>query len=101
MTKSKQNPEKEKPEKEKEVFGRFRLTVDCVVFGLDFASNNLKIVLIKRSEDPFKDCWSLPGGFVYGTEEAQAAARRTLEQKTGLTDVFLEQLYTFDDLERD
>ncbi|HEX8251463.1 MAG TPA: NUDIX domain-containing protein [Pyrinomonadaceae bacterium] len=87
--------------KEKVVFGRFRLTVDCVVFGLDFASNNLKIVLIRRSEDPFKDCWSLPGGFVYGNEETQAAARRTLERKTGLTDVFLEQLYTFDDLARD
>jgi 8-oxo-dGTP diphosphatase len=87
--------------KEKVVFGRFRLTVDCVVFGLDFAANNLKLVLIKRGEEPFKDCWSLPGGFVYGNEETQAAARRTLERKTGLTDVFLEQLYTFDDLARD
>ena len=87
--------------KEKVVFGRFRLTVDCVVFGLDFASNNLKIVLINRDEEPFKDCWSLPGGFVYGDEKTQAAARRTLERKTGLTDVFLEQLYTFDDLARD
>ncbi len=94
MAKSKQNSEKE-------VFGRFRLTVDCVVFGLDFAANNLKLVLIKRSEDPFKDCWSLPGGFVYGNEGTRAAARRTLERKTGLTGVFLEQLYTFDDPARD
>ena len=86
---------------ETEVFGRFRLTVDCVVFGLDFASNNLKLVLVKRGEEPFKDCWSLPGGFVYGLEETQAAARRTLEMKTGLTDVFLEQLYTFDSPTRD
>ncbi len=96
MTRSNQST-KEK----KEVFGRFRLTVDCVVFGLDFAANHLKIVLIQRSEEPFKDCWSLPGGFVYGQEETQAAARRTLEKKTGLTDIFLEQLYTFDDVERD
>ncbi len=96
MVNSKQNSEKEK-----EVFGRFRLTVDCVVFGLDFAANDLKLVLIKRSEDPFKDCWSLPGGFIYGGEETIEAARRTLEKKTGLTDVFLEQLYTFDHPERD
>jgi 8-oxo-dGTP diphosphatase len=96
MAKSKHNSEKEK-----EVFGRFRLTVDCVVFGLDFAANDLKLVLIKRSEDPFKDCWSLPGGFVYGDEETKEAARRTLVKKTGLTDVFLEQLYTFDALDRD
>ncbi len=87
--------------KEKIVFGRFRLTVDCVVFGLDFESNSLKLVLVKRGEEPFKDCWSLPGGFVYGQEETIEAARRTLAAKTGLTDVFLEQLYTFDSLERD
>lgn len=94
---------KSKKQSEKEIkgFGRFRLTVDCVVFGLDFVENNLKLVLIKRTEDPFKDCWSLPGGFVYSNEESQSAARRTLEKKTGLTDVFLEQLYTFDDPGRD
>lgn len=85
----------------KAVFGQFRLTVDCVVFGLDFAAHNLKIVLIQRSEEPFNDCWSLPGGFVFGQEETKDAARRTLETKTGLTDVFLEQLYTFDELGRD
>jgi 8-oxo-dGTP diphosphatase len=87
----------EKPE----IFGRFRLTVDCVVFGLDFEASSLKLLLVKRGEEPFKDCWSLPGGFVYGNEVTEAAARRTLARKTGLTDVFLEQLYTFDDLGRD
>ena len=86
---------------ETKVFGRFRLTVDCVVFGLDFAANNLKLVLVKRAEEPFKDCWSLPGGFVFGQEETLAAARRALQTKTGLGNVFLEQLYTFDGLERD
>ncbi|MBS1792807.1 MAG: NUDIX hydrolase [Acidobacteria bacterium] len=84
-----------------EVFGRFRLTVDCVVFGLDFAANSLKLLLVRRGEEPFKDCWALPGGFVYGDEETPDAARRNLERKTGLTDVFLEQLYTFDSLTRD
>lgn len=83
------------------VFGRFRLTVDCVVFGLDFAAHSLKLVLVKRAEEPFQDCWSLPGGFVRGAEETIAAARRTLLQKTGLDGVFLEQLYTFDAIGRD
>lgn len=83
------------------VFGRFRLTVDCVVFGVDFASHSLKLLLVKRGEEPFKNCWSLPGGFVFGDEETKDAARRTLETKTGLKDIFLEQLYTFDSLDRD
>lgn len=87
--------------KEAAVFGRFRVTVDCVVFGLDFTSNSLKLVLVKRGEEPFKDCWSLPGGFVYANEETREAARRVLEKKTGLIDVFLEQLYTFDSPARD
>lgn len=96
MTDAKQNSRK-KPA----AFGRFRLTVDCVVFGLDFASDSLKLVLVRRGEKPFRDCWSLPGGFVRADEQAEAAARRTLFEKTGLTDVFLEQLYTFDAPTRD
>lgn len=82
-------------------FGLFRVTVDCVVFGLDIASSSLKLVLVKRLEEPFQDCWSLPGGFVGAGERAEAAARRKLAEKTGLENVFLEQLYTFDDPRRD
>src|SRR4051812_27465074 len=81
--------------------GRFSVTTDCVVFGIDLADNVLKIVLVKRKEAPFLDHWSLPGGFVWADERAEDAARRVLKQKTGLEDVFLEQLYTFDDLQRD
>lgn len=81
--------------------GRFWITVDCVVFGLDFASNSLKLLLARRAEEPFKDHWALPGGFVRHHEKTDEAARRVLEQKTGLNDVFLEQLYTFDDPLRD
>lgn len=97
MARRKQNSS----EKTAQDFGRFRLTVDCAVFGLDFASDSLKIVLVKRGEEPFRDCWSLPGGFVRREETSEAAARRSLFEKTGLTDVFLEQLYTFDAPERD
>jgi 8-oxo-dGTP diphosphatase len=81
--------------------GRFLITVDCVVFGLDLEAGKLKFVLVKRKEEPFLDQWSLPGGFVRSDERAEEAARRVLREKTGLRDVFLEQLYTFDDPERD
>ncbi|MEZ5426871.1 MAG: NUDIX domain-containing protein [Pyrinomonadaceae bacterium] len=81
--------------------GRFFVTADCVVFGLDLTASTLKIVLVKRKEEPFLDWWSLPGGFVQSDERAEEAARRILKQKTGLENVFLEQLYTFDDFGRD
>lgn len=81
--------------------GRFFVTADCVVFGLDLTAKTLKIVLVRRKEEPFLDYWSLPGGFVQSIERAEAAARRILTEKTGLEDVFLEQLYTFDDPDRD
>ncbi len=75
------------------------LTVDCVVFGLD--DEDLKVLLIERRSEPFAGCWALPGGFVEVTETLDAAARRELAEETGLTDVYLEQLYTFGAIERD
>lgn len=75
------------------------LTVDCVVFGLDDA--DLKVLLIQRGVAPFKGSWALPGGFVHVDETLEEAARRELEEETGLRNVFLEQLYTFGDLKRD
>lgn len=89
------NPEKLPP------IGRFCITVDCVVFGLDFSSDALKLLLAKRIEEPFESRWSLPGGFVRHHESTADAARRVLAQKTGIDDVYLEQLYTFDDPARD
>lgn len=80
-------------------YPRPAVTVDCVVFGLD--SGTLKILLIKRTSPPFAGCWALPGGFVDADETLDAAARRELEEETGLRDVFLEQLYSFGDPGRD
>ncbi|HLJ89371.1 MAG TPA: NUDIX domain-containing protein [Candidatus Angelobacter sp.] len=80
-------------------FARPALTVDCVIFGLD--EEGLKILLIKRALEPFRGRWALPGGFVQSDETVDAAARRELEEETGLQRVFLEQLYTFGDLDRD
>ena len=75
------------------------LAADCVVFGFD--EGDLKVMLIKRGLDPFAGRWALPGGFVRMGETVDAAARRELQEETGLHDVFLEQLYTFGGLKRD
>lgn len=75
------------------------MTVDCVVFGLD--EKDLKIILIERDVDPFKGRWALPGGFVHFDESLEAAAIRELKEETGIENVFLEQLYTFGEVNRD
>ena len=80
-------------------FPRPALTVDCVVFGLD--DQALKILLIQRAAEPYKGRWALPGGFVNVAEALDDAARRELEEETGLKSVFLEQLYTFGKVDRD
>lgn len=80
-------------------FPRPALTVDCVVFGLD--AEGLKILLIRRGLEPFRNRWALPGGFVRVDESIDDAARRELHEETGLENVFLEQLYTFGTLGRD
>jgi len=73
--------------------------VDCVVFGFD--EGDLKVLLIQRGIAPFKGRWALPGGFVRVDETLEDAARRELEEETGLKRIFLEQLYTFGALNRD
>lgn len=80
-------------------YPRAALTVDCVVFGFD--EGELKVLLIERGLAPFKGKWALPGGFVRVEETVDEAARRELAEETGLTRVFLEQLYTFGSLNRD
>lgn len=80
-------------------YPRPALTVDCVVFGLDDAE--LKVLLIQRLEPPFQHSWALPGGFVRMDEDLDAAALRELSEETGITDVFLEQLYSVGTVDRD
>lgn len=80
-------------------YPRAALTVDCVVFGFD--EDALKVLLIRRGIEPFKNRWALPGGFVRPDETLDAAALRELQEETGLREVYLEQLYTFGRLDRD
>jgi 8-oxo-dGTP diphosphatase len=80
-------------------FEKPSVTVDIVI--LTVHDNALKVLLVKRLEHPFKDAWSLLGGFVGMTESLDEAAARVLKQKGQLRSVFLEQLYTFGKVNRD
>lgn len=78
---------------------RFLLAVDCIIFGYD--GQDLKLLVIQRSFEPFKGQWSLLGGFVGETESAEGAAARVLKELTGLDGVYMEQLSTFTEPDRD
>ncbi len=80
-------------------YSTFYLAVDCIIFG--FNGLELKILLIKRNFEPQKGKWSLMGGFLQQDESLDGAAERILFQLTGLRDVYLEQLYTYGDMNRD
>ena len=77
------------------------VTVDLLVMGVDQSYDHLKILLIKRREHPYQDCWALPGGFIRMDESGYQAAGRELEEETGLTGIYLEQIYTFTQPKRD
>jgi 8-oxo-dGTP diphosphatase len=80
-------------------YPRPALSVDCVVFATYEAG--LRVLLIRRGEEPFGGSWALPGGFVRMAETTEEAARRELEEETSLRSAFLEQLYTFSRVDRD
>ena len=68
------------------------VTTDVVIFTI--RDHMLELLLIRRGSDPFKNSWALPGGFVNIDEDLEACALRELEEETGVTGVYLEQLYT-------
>ena len=75
------------------------LAVDLVVFG--YQKGTLSILLLNRKEAPFKNQWVLPGAFLQMDERFLDTCSRVLKTKLGMDNLYLEQLYTYDDLHRD
>lgn len=76
-----------------------RIAVDAVVFG--YAGQQLQLLLIRRNIPPFEGEWALPGGQVLYEESLEAAVERELQEETGISINYLEQLYTFGQPGRD
>ncbi|MDB4923973.1 NUDIX domain-containing protein [Mucilaginibacter sp.] len=73
-------------------------SIDCLIFGFD--AGELKILLIERNEEPFKDWLALPGYFVKQEESLDDAADRILYELTGLRDLPMKQFHTFGEVNR-
>ena len=83
------------------IYERPSVTVDVVVFTL--RHNELQVLLIQRKHWPYEGMWAIPGGFITMDESLEKAARRELAEETGVNDpsIYLEQLYTFGNPDRD
>jgi len=78
---------------------KFLVAVDCVVFG--YEAGELRLLLYPRAFEPVKGEWSLMGGFMQEGESSEEAACRVLKETTGLDNIFLEQVYSFTDPQRE
>ena len=76
-----------------------QVTVDIVIFTIQ--EQVLKVLLVKRLIPPFVGQCAIPGGFVLEDEDLDEAALRELREETGVSDVYLEQLYSFGKVDRD
>lgn len=84
------------------------VAVDLIIFALRGNQRpenplpiDLKALLVRRDQPPCQDCWAIPGGFIQPGESLVEAARRELDAVADVRDVYLEQLYTFGDTQRD
>ncbi len=94
-----------------EAFDQLSMTVDILLVSVssekqeNYRKTNKKmmsILLVKRDDYPYKDKWCLPGGFLNPkTETLEECAKRVLKKETNLKELYLEQLYTFDAINRD
>lgn len=91
-------------------YRRPSVTVDMLIFTVRdgirrnwrrLPEKTLQLLLVKRGRHPFMGMWALPGGFVQVEESLEDAAIRELREETGVSDVYLEQLYTWGDVNRD
>lgn len=83
---------------ENKLFFQIAISVDCVIFG--FEDNELKVLLIKSDLEEYKGKWTLLGDLVKPDEDLDSASYRVLQERTGLDDVYLEQVHTFGDVNR-
>jgi len=79
-------------------FFNIAVSVDCVIFG--YESKRLKVLLIKSDLKEYEGLWSLLGDLVKPTEDMEQAPYRVLAERTGLQDVYLEQVHTFGSINR-
>lgn len=91
-------------------YERPSVTVDMLIFTVmeqeqnnyrKLADKSLQLLLIQRGEHPFLGQWALPGGFVGISESVEEAARRELYSETNIDNIYMEQLYTWGDVDRD
>ncbi len=80
-------------------YARPSVSVDVVVFR-EFTSKH-HVLLIQRKKEPFANCWALPGGFMNMNETVETAAKRELQEETGLVADRVEQLHAFSKVKRD
>lgn len=80
-------------------YDRPSVTVDVVLFA--FREHDLKVLLVQRKKGPYQGFWAIPGGFIEMDETLEQAAQRELREETSVSGVYLEQLYTFGDPDRD
>ncbi len=81
------------------MFEKPSVAVDVLIFTIE--DDTLKVVMVERSEFPYKGCLALPGVFVGIDESLEDAVKRGVEVETGLTDIYFEQLYTWGEVKRD
>jgi ADP-ribose pyrophosphatase YjhB (NUDIX family) len=91
-------------------YERPSVTNDVIIFTTDdikeanqrkVPKKGMQVLLVKRDEYPDKGKWSIPGGFIDVNESLEDGAKRKLREKTGVENVYIEQLYTFGDINRD
>jgi len=78
---------------------RFHVALDCIIFGFD--KGELKLLIHKRRFEPFMGHWSLFGGFLKADESLTDAANRILKELTGLEHIYMEELQTYGEIDRD
>lgn len=93
-----------------DVFKKPSFTVDMLIFTVTdeekenyrrLPEKSLKILLVKRGDHPYIGKWALPGGFIAIDESLDEAALRVLRKETNVDDIYMEQLYTWGEVNRD